>query len=164
MSSIPTVSFSPHRVACRSSRTRAVTDCLWAYTFIVPFSYILWKRRTIVLRIRKFLHKLGAIRPQCDYKELATALLLEQTQVIHYYGRTYDDELAGNTASFLFADFPYVDKDCEFRVAKLFTVDVDLDTKRFKGARPDDEELTAKEAVTLLWFNTIAAQHVKLRE
>ena len=53
---------------------------------------------------------------------------------------------------------------CEFRVAKLFAVDVDLDAKRFSRAWLDDEELTAKEAVTLLWFNTIAAQHVKLRE
>ena len=83
---------------------------------------------------------------------------------------------------FFFADFPYVDNDCRFKVANLFAVDIDLDTKRFVKAKLDDEILTAKEAVILLWFNTskvtsflimlsshiitnpstVAAQHVKL--
>ena len=70
----------------------------------------------------------------------------------------------GNVARFFFADFPYVDNNCNFQVARLFAVDVDLDTKRFKRAKLDNEVLTAKEAVTLLWYNTIAAQHVKLRK
>ena len=55
---------------------------------------------------------------------------------------------------FFFADFPYVDNDCRFKVANLFAVDIDLDTKRFVKAKLDDEILTAKEAVILLWFNT----------
>lgn len=70
----------------------------------------------------------------------------------------------GNIAGFFFADFPYVDNNCQFQIANLFAVDIDLDTKRFKKAKLDDEILTAKEAVTLLWYNTIAAQHVKLRK
>ena len=55
---------------------------------------------------------------------------------------------------FFFADFPYVDNDCRFQIANLFAVDIDLDTKRFVKAKLDDELLTAKEAVILLWFNT----------
>ena len=47
------------------------------------------------------------------------------------------------------------------QIANLFAVDIDLDTKRFVKAKLDDEILNAKEAVTLLWYNTIAAQHVK---
>ena len=67
-------------------------DFLWAYTFIGPFSYILWKRRTIVLQFRKWLQKLGLINPpaKCDYEKLAATLCLEQTQAIHYYGRVTD--------------------------------------------------------------------------
>ena len=57
-------------------------------------------------------------------------------------------------AGFFFADFPYVDNNCRFKIANLFAVDVDLDTKRFVKAKLDDEILTAKEAVILLWFNT----------
>jgi len=138
------------------------SDFLWAYTFIGPFSYLLWARRTAVLRFRKWLQRVGLIDPssKCDYDALAATLCLEQTQAIHYYAKKQvgDRIIAG----FFFADFPYVDNDCNFRVADLFAVDIDLKTKRFVKAKLDDEELTAKEAVTLLWYNTIAAQHVKL--
>ena len=47
------------------------------------------------------------------------------------------------------------------QIADLFAVDIDLDTNRFVKAKLDDEVLTAKEAVILLWYNTVAAQHVK---
>jgi len=139
-------------------------DFLWAYTFIGPFSYILWKRKTIVLKLRKFLHKAGIITLKCDYEALAATLLLEQTQAIHYYGRTKEDSELGNLAGFFFADFPYVDDNCDFQIAALFAVDIDLGTKRFVKAKLGDDNLTAKETVILLWYNTIAAQHVKLRK
>ena len=132
------------------------SDFLWAYTFIGPFSYLLWLRGTSVLRFRKFLFKIGFIKPECDYEALAATLLLEQTQAIHYCGRT-----KSNIASFVFVDFPYVDEDCNMQIADLFDVDIDLKTKRFMKAMLDGEVLNANEAVTLLWFNTIAAQHVK---
>lgn len=138
-------------------------DFLWACTFIGPFSYMLWKRGTLMLRIRQFLWKRGLIKPSdCDYKALCAKLLLEQTQAIHYYARTEEGSKLGNIAGFFFANFPYVDNDCNFQVADLFAVDIDLDTKRFVKAKMDDINLNAKETVILLWFNTIAAQHVKL--
>ena len=60
-------------------------DFLWAYTFIGPFSYMLWKHRTIILRIRQFLWKRGLIKPsECDYEAMCATLVLEQTQAIHY--------------------------------------------------------------------------------
>jgi len=136
------------------------SDFLWGFTFIGPFSYLLWLRGTTVLRFRKFLKKMGLINPRCDYEKLAATLVLEQTQAIHYYGRLKMDGM--NIAGFFFADFPYVDDNCDFQIANLLGVDIDLDTKRFVKAKLDDEILTAEETVTLLWFNTIAAQHVKL--
>ena len=63
------------------------TDFLWGFTFIGPFSYFLWKYRTItiVLLIRQFLWKCDLLKPmECDYEELCATLLLEQTQAIHY--------------------------------------------------------------------------------
>jgi hypothetical protein len=88
---------------------------------------------------------------------------LEQTQAIHYYGRTTSDSSElGNIAGFFFADFPYVDNDCNMQIADLFAVDIDLDTRRFVKGKLDNEVLNAKETVTLLWYNTVAAQHVKL--
>ena len=157
-----------------------------SYTAIGPFSFLLWKRRTIVLQFRKFLQKHGVINPmsKCDYEALAATLCLEQTQAIHYYAHTEEGNELGNIAGnvklsmlllilflayyasliilvcpytftgFFFADFPYVDNNCRFQLANLFAVDIDLDTKRFVKAKIDDELLTAKETVILLWFNT----------
>ena len=48
------------------------------------------------------------------------------------------------------------------RSNSIFAVDIDLDTKKFVKAKLDDLNLTAMETFILLWFNTIAAQHVKL--
>ena len=80
-------------------------DFLWAFTFIGSFSYLLWKRRTIVLRIRQFLWKRGLIKPSdCDYEALCATLLLEQTQAIHYYAKTDKDSELGNIAGFFFAN------------------------------------------------------------
>lgn len=116
-----------------------------------------------MLQFRKFLARMGLIDPKshCDYEALAATLCLEQTQAIHFYARTSEESKLGNIAGFFFADFPYVDENCDFQIANLFAVDIDLDTKRFVKARLDDEVLNAKEATILLWYNTIAAQHVK---
>jgi hypothetical protein len=79
-------------------------DFLWAFTFIVPFSYFLWKRGTIILRIRQFLWKRGLIKQtDCDYEALCATLLLEQTQAIHYYAKT-DEDSELNIAGFFFAN------------------------------------------------------------
>ena len=136
---------------------------LWAYTFIGPFSFILWMKGITVLSIRKFLCERGIIKPKpFDINKLIATLCLEQTQAIHYYARTKPGSKLGNIAGFFFADFPYIDENNEYKVADLFAVDIDLDTKTFVKAKFDDENLTASETLILLWFNTISAQHVKL--
>ena len=69
---------------------------------------MLWKRRTIVLRIRQFLWKRGLIKPSdCDYEALCATLLLEQTQAIHYYAKTDKDSELGNIAGFFFANVSF---------------------------------------------------------
>lgn len=138
-------------------------DFLWGFTFIGPFSQLLWMKGTTILRIRDYLVRKGLMKPApCDYEALCATLLLEQTQAVHYYARTSKDSKLGNIAGFFFANFPYVDNDCNYRVADLFAVDIDLDTKRFVKAKLDEVSINAKETTILLWFNTIAAQHVKL--
>lgn len=155
-------------------------DFLWAYTFIGPFSFLLWKKGTIFLRIRKWLQKLGLIDPQsmCDYEALAATLCLEQSQVIHYCAQTEGregDSQTGNVAGtfhflfsllsislshsepligFFFPDFPSIDGNFNFQIAHLFVVSIDLVTKRFMKAKLDDQVLNAKEATILLWYNT----------
>ena len=136
---------------------------LWAHTFIGPFSYLLWKKGVTWLSIRQYLVKRGILKVKpCNIEELIGKLCLEQSQVIHYYAKTKNASKLGNVAAFFFADFPYIDKNCVKQVAKLFAVDIDLDTKKFVKAKFDDLHLTASETLILLWFNTIFAQHVKL--
>lgn len=138
-------------------------DFLWGFVFIGPMSYFLWKKGTLILSLRQYLAKKGWLKvPECDIDALIATIILEQSQAIHYFAKTKKGSELGNIAGFFFSDFPYVDNDCNYRVADLFAVDIDLDTKRFVKAKLDDEDLTASETLILLWFNTIAAQHVKL--
>jgi len=63
---------------------------------------------------------------------------------------SYSEPLIG----FFFPDFPWVDCNCNFQIAHLFVVSIDLVTKRFVKAKLDDQVLNAKEATILLWYNT----------
>jgi len=136
---------------------------LWAFTFVGPFSYILWKWQTSLLRLRVFLNKIGLIKKKAvDLEALVGKLVLEQSQAIHYFARTAKGSKLGNIAGFFFADFPYVDNEGKMQVADLFAIDIDLDTHKMVKCKMDDENLTASEALILLWYNTISAQHVKL--
>ena len=56
---------------------------------------------------------------------MCATLLLEQTQAIHYYARTKPGSERGNIAGFYFTNFPYVDENCEYRVADLFAIEID---------------------------------------
>ena len=139
-------------------------DLLWGYVFISPMLYCLYLKGTCVMRFRIFLIRLGLMKkpePE-DIESLVATLCLEQSQVINYVARTKKDSKLGNVAGFFFADFPYVDDDLNFRVADLFAVDIDLDTKKFVKAKLDDIDLSAKETLILLSFNTVFAQHVKI--
>lgn len=139
-------------------------DFLWGFLFIGPMSYYLWLKGTCILRFRIMLVKLGLMKKPVpdDIEGLIATFCLEQTQVINYFARTKKDSELGNIAGFFFADFPYIDNDLNYKVADLFAVDIDLDTKKFVKAKLDDLNLDAMETFILLWFNTIAAQHVKL--
>jgi len=132
---------------------------LWGYICVgVPALY-LWMKGVIGLWIRKRLHRWGWIKPMpYDPAEVVGRLCLEGTMAIHYYAITKD----GNIAGFFFANFPWVDENSKMRVADLFAIDIDLRTKKMVKAKLDDESLTASQAMTLAFFNTIGAQHVKL--
>ena len=144
---------------------------LWAFIFVGPASYFMWKKATMILKLRVFLvEKMGwqsIKKPVSSLEEVVGKLVLEQSQVIHYIGQRkatkVDNVRDGATiASFLFPDFPLVDIDGKFKVANHLAVEIDLDTKRMVSCNLDDESLNASEALILLWYNTISAQHVKV--
>jgi len=132
---------------------------LWGHIFVGPQGLFLWGKGVTILWIRKWLCKRGWIKPMpFDPAEIVGRLCLEGTMAIHYYAITKD----GNIAGFFFANFPWVDENSKMRIADLFAVDIDLNTKKMVKAKLDDEALTASEAMTFCFFNTIGAQHVKL--
>merc|ERR1712083_598608 len=65
-------------------------------------------------------------------------------------------------ASFLYPDFPMVDINGKFKIANHLSVEIDLETKKMVRCNLDDDSLNASEALILLWYNTISAQHVKV--
>jgi hypothetical protein len=70
---------------------------------------------------------------------------------IHCYTQTTTAKEGATIAGFYLTDFPIVKPDGRFHVAKLFQVDIDLNSnKRIVRASLDEEELTASEAMTRL--------------
>lgn len=142
---------------------------LWAFTFVGPLSYLLWKKATMMLKLRVFLVEekgwLLKTKPT-SLEEVVGKLVLEQSQVIHYVGQRRitrgDGKEDGRIASFLFPNFPIVNIEGKFQVANYLAVEIDLDTKRLVSCNLDDENLNASQALILLWYNTISAQHVKV--
>jgi len=139
------------------------TQYIWAVTCIGPNSLVLWLKGVLILWLRKKFQKRGFIRPKpYDPAEIVGRLLLEGTLAVHYYARTDDDSELGDIAGFFFRDFPYIDANGDYQRADLFAVDIDLNTKKMVKAKFDEKKLTASEALTLVWFNTISGNHVKL--
>jgi len=139
-------------------------DFLWGHIFIGPCSYLLWVKGTFILRARMFLIKHGLLKyKECESIEILVGkFCLELSQVINYFAKTKEGSKLGNVAGFFFPNFPYVDNDMNYKVADLFSVDIDLDTKKFVKAKLDNTDVTAMQAAILLYFNGISAQHVKL--
>jgi hypothetical protein len=84
---------------------------LWAFTFVGPCSYLLWKKGVTFLRLRVFLAKIGLVKKKpVDLEALVGKLVLEQSQAIHYFAKTKKDSKLGNVAGFFFAGkFKYED-------------------------------------------------------
>ena len=63
---------------------------LWAFTFVGPFSYLLWKKATFFLKWRIYLVRVGLLEKKTvvDYDSLVCKIILEQSQVIHYVGQS----------------------------------------------------------------------------
>lgn len=134
-------------------------DFLWVHTFVGPSAYFFWMKEVFVLFIRVKMLKFGWIKMKpFNVKMLVATLCLEQSNVIQYLG-TNEENIAG----FFFPDFAYIeDVGCQYRVADLFAVDIDLNKKEFVRARLDNKSLTASETLILLYFNAMGSNHVKL--
>ena len=62
---------------------------LWAFIFVGPLSYLLWKKATFMLKLRIFLVNVVLSKvASVDMDVLAGKNVLEKSQAIHYISRT----------------------------------------------------------------------------
>mmetsp|Transcript_45840 Transcript_45840/g.143400 ORF Transcript_45840/g.143400 Transcript_45840/m.143400 type:complete len:341 (-) Transcript_45840:653-1675(-) len=136
-------------------------DFLWGMYFLAPNGVVLWATGIAVLKVKKLLRRLGLWRAAAyDPDALIAELLLESFQAMHYTCQRVTDD-GRRLANFSFTRFPYLEHGV-FKVSCLFTVCVDLDRRRFVKATLSDEALSAREALILVYFNAITADHVKI--
>jgi len=142
-------------------------DFVWAYYFIVPNAVWLWVSGILCLKVRELLRRvvcwrLGVRDPSVsvDPRRLVGQLMLEGTQLVYFNGKFRKD--GKEVATFMWPDFPMVDANGKFKTAKMFRVDIDLESKCLEKAELDDEPLAARDALILVWFHTIFANHVKI--
>jgi len=134
---------------------------VWSVIFVGHNAMFLWVTGCIKLKIRDMFHRRGWIEPKIfDPVDLVGKLVLESSLAVHYVGKRKEGGKV--IGGFFFPDFPYVKNDGTFAVAELLSVEVDLEKKRMIWAKLDDDDLTPDEAVTILWYYTISANHVKL--
>ncbi len=142
----------------------------WSVVFVGHHGVFLWINGCIGLKIRDVLHRWGWVKPKPhDPSELAAKLVLESSLAVHYAGRKGGDDGGDKNddqkkaiGGFFFSNFPYVKSDGSFATAELLSIEIDLDEKRMLWAKMDDKTLTAEEAVILLWYYGLSANHVKL--
>merc|ERR1719361_2648286 len=129
----------------------------WAQFFVVPSAVFLWATGIASLLVRQALHRRGRLAAKkCVPERVVGRLLLESMELLQYRCRRI---LPGGSevASFVWTDFPMLDMSGSFCTAKVFTVDVDLQSKHMVSAALDGRTLTASEAMILVWFHTIFA-------
>lgn len=137
------------------------TDYVWAHYVIAPNAAFLWLSGILTLFARQRLQRWGLISAKpCEPARVVALLLLEGVGMLpHYAGKK---EAGGKTlASFKWKDYPMLSNDGDFETAESLTIDVDLDGKIMVEALLNDEKITASDAMTLVWFNTVFAAHVK---
>merc|ERR1712137_1104811 len=138
-------------------------DFLWAYYFVAPSAVFLWASGIGILLVRQALHRRGwQVMKACDPRLLVGRLVLESMEMVQYKGKHEEPASGREIASFCWARFPMLDMDGEMVTADLFTVEVDLQSKRMVRASLDGQDLTPNDAMILVWFHTISAGHVKM--
>lgn len=62
----------------------------------------------------------------------------------------------------MWTDMPILDGSGAVQTAKLMRIDIDLDNRCFEKGTLDGEPLAARDALILVWFHVIFANHVKI--
>lgn len=135
---------------------------VWGVYFVGMNAAALW-----ICGISKMCSRLVLIRwgvldpPKCNHAAIGARLLLESIGLMVHY--THQRTVNGKaTALFTFLDIPLLNAKGAKFVAKVFTVDVCLENREIVEAKLNDKELSAADACTIIWFQTITASHVKL--
>jgi len=95
-----------------------------------------------------------------DAGKIISNLLLEGSQIIQFVGKSVKNNK--KIATFVWTDLPLLDSSGKFRIAKIMSINIDLEKKCFDQGTLDGEPLKVKDALILVWFHVIFANHVKI--
>ena len=162
-------------------------DYIWTWYCVGPQAVAHWVGGVGYMGLRLFLSKCGCVSPQpVDYDRLVARLILESMQHVHYVEKKEVNEADGSFhAVFRWTQLPLLTFDNELRVVEpakskkgdqggykqgALEITVELPAKRMVSATLACEAacpgkvrtLEAKEAVILLWFNTVLIFHPKV--
>jgi len=159
-------------------------DYVWCWYCVGPSAVVLWLTGVSAMLFRAWGARRGCVRPQAfmrrdgqgqgakvpfEPERLVAKLLLESMQMVRYDAAGAEDEsgadgTADELATFRWLELPCLDKQNELVMYGEMRVVLSLkkNNKRMVRATLDGEPLSATQAVTLIWFDTIFAFHVKL--
>jgi hypothetical protein len=135
---------------------------VWGVYFVGMNAAALWICGLCKMCSRSILIRWGVLDPpKCNHAAIGARLLLESIGLMIHY--THQRTVNGKaTALFSFLDVPLLNAKGEKFVAKVFTVDVCLENREIIEAKLNDKEVSAADACTIIWFQTVTASHVKL--
>jgi hypothetical protein len=135
---------------------------LAAYYLLVPNATFLWMSASVKLVLRERLHKAGflTVKP-CDYPRTVAKLCLDGMESINFKG-IETAETGEQLAVFLWRNISFIRMDASVGKVGAFKILVDLTSRRMVEATIDGDQVSAKKALTLLWFDTVFGTHVKI--
>jgi len=131
---------------------------LLAHYLVVPNAMLLWMSGSCKLLLRQRLQKLGCLKSRpCNYPALIAKMCLDGMEAIHFK-RMISQEVA----EFLWQDIAFVRMDASIGRIQSFRILIDLKTRCMVEATIEGSPVSAKKALTLLWFDTVFGTHVKI--
>jgi len=135
-------------------------EFLWGQICVATPAFLLWVTGFVNLRCREMLASLGLVKPiPHDPSKVVANMVLESIgELVHFFELKADQKVA----TFAWHVFAMLDQGGALCKADILTVHIDLCERRMVSAKIDGVNITAKQAMILIWFHTISEGHVKI--
>ena len=138
------------------------TEFLWAGAAVTLNAVLLWSTGIAKLLVRQKLLRMKWIpMPECDPDRATARMILENiSEAVHL--EEIATENGREVATFRWTEFAMLAMDGSFYTADLFTVWIDLESKKVTRASLDDRSLSSQDVMTLVNFHIFFQGHPKV--